>query len=1239
MNRYPRLRFVLIFSLSFLVLLALAATGSRLIAATNDNNVEWNGLFADQGPLYMNPIEPAATDQVALRFRVYKGDITSANIKYYDTADSNFHWAPMVWEKNDPTGTFDFWIGVVPASPSLKYYRFQINDGTATAWYNALGPWTTEPTSGDFWIVPGFHTPTWTKNAVYYQIFPDRFFDGDPSNNLTFTSSTAVPLSGGTCPAGSYALGNFCAYQHNSWSELPENPPNGEDFFGGDLAGITAKIDPYLKGTLGVNALYLNPIFQSPSNHKYDTQNYILVDPHFGTNADLQTLISTAHTGSGTRMSVMLDGVFNHTSTFNQWFNQQNLYSTPGAYQSQSSQWSDRYVFLNWPTSYCDWAGYASLPKLNYSSSSLRDDIYRTPGSVMQTYLLPPYSIDGWRYDVAGDLVSITSTPSAGSCGGTDNHAIWQDIRPYVKGVNPEALMMGEEWGNPNAWMHGNEWDSAMNYNGFNIPISEWLTCQNVHGENPGQCLSVSQFDSTLRGTLSDNPRPTQLVLMNSLTTHDTSRFLFRAGGDTSKMSEAIIMQMTYVGPPSIYYGDEIGTTGGNDPDNRRTFDWNTSDWNMSLLNLYQKLIQTRKQVSALRDGSFKSLVVDDTNNLYSFGRFDDANWAVVALNNDANAHTVSIPAVQMSIPDGTTFTDALSGATYTVSGGAINVPALASHTGIVLVDSPVGGTGIGLPVAPTGPTPTFIAPTNIPTPVGPSSVVIAGSMQNALGCANSWDPACTNTALTYVPKDDVWQGTYTVPAGNWEYKAALNGNWNVNYGLNATQNGANIPLNLSAPTTVTFYYDNKTHWITSSVNSLIVTAPGTFQSILGCPGDWAPDCLRAWLEDPTGSGTYTLLVNLPAGAYQVKAAINESWTLNYGAGGVQNGPNIPFSVTANGTPVLFSFDPNSHLLSVNVGNLPPTPTSTGAAPTVTPIPPPSQVVVPGSMQTQLGCANNWDPACANTALTYDSNSDVWDATFAVPAGNWEYKVALNGNWNVNYGQNATPGGANIPLNLANSTSVKFYFDNKTHWITSNANSQIVVAAGDFQNALGCSNNWAPDCLRSWLEDPTGSGTYSFQAALPAGNYQAKAALYESWSLNYGAGGAQNGANIPFNVPSNGTVVTFSYDPNGHVLTISVPMPPTATPTATFTLTPSNTPTFTPTFTPTPSFDSLKAKIAACVSDSGIQNSLLVKINADALSDFISEVKAQSGKKISATCADQMTALAQYLLSHPTPHP
>lgn len=208
--------------------------------------------------------------------------------------------------------------------------------------------------------------------------------------------------------------------------------------------------------------------------------------------------------------------------------------------------------------------------------------------------------------------------------------------------------------------------------------------------------------------------------------------------------------------------------------------------------------------------------------------------------------------------------------------------------------------------------------PTYAQTP-NPTSVTIAGDLDPALGCPTAWDPTCAAAHLTYDAGDDVWQGTWTIPAADYQYKAALDDSWNENYGLNATLGGANIPLALGAGAGVKFYYDHKTHWVTDTVNSIIATVPGDFQAQLGCPGDWDPGCLRSWLEDPSGSGTYSFETTaLLKGSYQAKVAINESWNENYGQGGVPGGANISFSVPADHTKMTFSYDPASHVLTIS---------------------------------------------------------------------------------------------------------------------------------------------------------------------------------------------------------------------------------------------------------------------------------------------------------------------------------
>ncbi len=215
-----------------------------------------------------------------------------------------------------------------------------------------------------------------------------------------------------------------------------------------------------------------------------------------------------------------------------------------------------------------------------------------------------------------------------------------------------------------------------------------------------------------------------------------------------------------------------------------------------------------------------------------------------------------------------------------------------------------------------SGASPTTVAlAADTPTP---SSVTIAGSLQSELGCPGDWDPTCAATGLSADPADDVWRGTFDVPAGEFGYKAALNGGWDENYGANATFNGANVALSVPSATSVKFYYDHKSHWVTDNVNSAIATAAGSFQSELGCAGDWQPDCLRSWLQDPDGDGTYTYSTDaLAPGSYEFKVARDEAWDVSYGAGG--GADNLAFTVGSAGDVVTITYSPTDNVPSVTV--------------------------------------------------------------------------------------------------------------------------------------------------------------------------------------------------------------------------------------------------------------------------------------------------------------------------------
>ncbi len=423
-----------------------------------------------------------------------------------------------------------------------------------------------------------------------------------------------------------------------------------------------------------------------------------------------------------------------------------------------------------------------------------------------------------------------------------------------------------------------------------------------------------------------------------------------------------------------------------------------------------------------------------------------------------------------------------------------------------------------------------------------PETVTIAGTMQTQLGCAGDWNTDCAETMLTYDPDDDLWTAVFDLEAGSYEYKAALNGTWEDNYGLYAEYYGPNIPLEVTEAGPVTFWYDHKTRWVSDSINSLVANVSGDFQDEIGCPDDWQPDCLRSLLQDPDGDGRYQFLTAaIPAGEYEAKVALNQSSETNYGADGAADGPNIPFTVPEN-SAVIFTYDPASHQLDISFGDVSlaeglisggPAPAGTGGT-----LPPPAArmpetVTIPGTIQSVLGCDGDWQPDCAATYLTYNEENRLWQATFTIPAGEYEYKAALNDSWDVNFGLNAESYGPNIPLSLSEETAVTFYFDNQTGWVTDNVNSLIANVVGSFQDELGCAADWAADCLTGWLQDPDDDGIFIFQTVnIPAGEYEAQAAINQTLD--------ENAASIPFTVPEDNTLVTFIFDAMNKNMTVKL---------------------------------------------------------------------------------------------------
>ncbi|MGB0685626.1 MAG: alpha amylase N-terminal ig-like domain-containing protein, partial [Planctomycetota bacterium] len=606
-------------------------------------------IFHDQSPVYCSPLEPQPGDTLTLRLRARAGDLTAATVRVWDTglnggAGGEVLVPMWVEAQVGPQGSFDLWRADLAVGSDTLWYRFKLEDQGCEDWYQVTGT-IDQPTLAirDFQVRPGFEGPAWARGAVGYQVFPDRFMNGDPSNDPQDGEWELTPGVGITA--------------HASWDELPSG---NDDFFGGDLAGVWQRRD-YLS-RLGVEFIWFNPVFESRSNHRYDATSYDRIDPHLGTNAGFEAMVRGLER-QGIR--VILDGVLNHCSSWSEWFDRYEVYPWLGAHEDpQASPFGDWFTFLPGfdhamnPEAYCSWFAINSLPKLDFGNPEVRDRMVRDPDSVLRGWLAT--GIGGWRLDAAEDV--------GPGCDG-DDHSVWREMRDLLKADDPDVLLVLEEWSDALPWLEGDQFDAVMDYQGFLFPVQDYCLYRND---------SVATFrDRLLRG-LRAYPATANHSSWHQLGTHDTSRALTRAGGDVDRVREATFLQFTVPGVPVIYYGDEIGTLGGADPDNRRTFDWDRGNWEMDLLRLTARLAQLRRQSPALREGSFDPYWVHHAGRVLVFAREHQADLLIaVAGSNDAPVD-MRIP-VERYVADGAVLEDLLGGPSYTVSAGHIDLTGAAS--------------------------------------------------------------------------------------------------------------------------------------------------------------------------------------------------------------------------------------------------------------------------------------------------------------------------------------------------------------------------------------------------------------------------------------------------------------------------------------------------------------------------------------------------------------------------------
>ena len=728
--------------------ITVATSGSQ-----PDNNVEWDGLRHDSRDLlYRTPggAVPAGTP-VTIRFRTFRDDVTAVTLRVYDLDANGQRLVPMELAARDvdcyqaglEDETCDFWAATVDyATPNNIWYRFIVDDGTDRDFYGdntaaldgGLGRVTDDPVDQSYALMfydPAFAAPDWAPEAVIYQIFPDRFRNGDKQNDPRTGDARyddpVVFLPWSTLPEGycrNYADGDAnCPWRFDDTppeTSPTKEQPRGRDYFGGDLKGVTKKLG-YLK-ELGVNAIYFNPIFYAKSNHRYDTADYFQIDPYLGDLKDFEKLVKEAKKAG---IRIILDGVYNHMSSDSDRFDRYRRYDTLGACESAASPYRAWFNFrapagaepapcaASTPggddTYYNGWFGFDSIPEIKKTNPEVQDYFLGNPNSVSRYWLREGAA--GWRMDVMGDA----SFPNG----------YWEAFRDIVKQTDPEALIIGELWQKDSTllrYLRGDRADTTMNYR-LRDAVIGLLTPGSFDSKgfaDSGRPIAPSEFANRLLSIKEDYADASFGSLMNLLDSHDTERLLWTLtpGAETRaekefdadnlangklRMRLASLIQLTMPGAPTIYYGDEVGVTGDDDPDDRRTYPWPDRGGrpDTAMLDHYRSLTRLRQALPALTGGDFSVLLADDAVDTVAYGRKIGSQAALVAINRGAAERTIEIPLAGY-LPNGSTMRTRygvnVDAGVVTVADGAARVT-LPAMSGVLLVAENIDLTP---PAAPT---------------------------------------------------------------------------------------------------------------------------------------------------------------------------------------------------------------------------------------------------------------------------------------------------------------------------------------------------------------------------------------------------------------------------------------------------------------------------------------------------------------------------------------------------------
>jgi alpha-glucosidase len=522
-------------------------------------------------------------------------------------------------------------------------YRFLVVGPGGIHWLNGRGLYREDVTDrDDFRLVAGFDPPRWLANRVFYQVFPDRFANGDPGNDVG---------DGAWVYRGQPT-------RRRDWDDRPSDGRSGTvEFFGGDLAGVEARLDHLVD--LGVNAIYLNPVFEARSNHGYDTIDYGRVAAHLGGD---EALVALRRATRERDIRLILDIAPNHTGAEHPWF--------LAAQADPSAPTAGYYSFRARPDDYESWLGVKSLPKLDYRDPALRDAMYAADDSILRRWLKPPFSIDGWRIDVANMLGRLGPVQL-----GAD---VARGMRAAVKDANPDAYLMGEHFYDPTDALNGDQWDGVMNYAGFGTPVLEWLSGAQYRSAGIGTVVAggpraTDELVATLEAYRAAIPWAVMRCQYDLLGSHDTPR-VRTVVGDDGRLRAAFGLLLGYVGVPALLYGDEVGLRGGEGNASRLAMPWDAEAWDLDQLAFVRTLVHYRVASRALQAGGFQVLEVGD--DWLAFLRDADAEQVIVVVARGPGPRPAGGLAVAHgAVADGTSFVSLLGGERATVEGGHLRLP------------------------------------------------------------------------------------------------------------------------------------------------------------------------------------------------------------------------------------------------------------------------------------------------------------------------------------------------------------------------------------------------------------------------------------------------------------------------------------------------------------------------------------------------------------------------------------